>query len=192
MNRHALGGLIALSLLSGCGSSDKEVSAAKVDDTAVSVATAESTTVISTADSEAVTESSGGRVKVTDAKDLPDYAPAYPGAEVKTRVASADSEEGSGSLIAMRTEDSFEQVVAFYDLKAKRANTPAKMVTNEKDASVRVFGNETTGEGSLVAISRDASGTGTVIVITSGKGKLVPKDKDEAAKVAASQGVRLQ
>jgi len=196
---HALGGLMALALLGACGSptdkktaADTEVKAdVSVDESAVAIASAGSTSTVSTAVAEAGGETGNGAA-ATNSGGLPIFAPLYPGAEIRTRVASASSEEGKGSLTVVRTPDAFEKVVAFYDLQAKDAPSQAKMVTNEKDASVRIFGNETSEEGTLVAISRDVSGAGTVIVITSGTGRMAPKDEAEAAKVAASQGVRLQ
>jgi len=191
MNRHAFGGLCALALVGACGSPAEKKADVAVDETAVTFESAGTTTSVASAAATASGKTGNG-AKASDPGALPAFAPLYPGAEIKTRVASASSAEGSGSLIAMRTADPFEKVVEFYDLKGQSAPGQAKIVTNEKDASVRTYGSEANGEGALVAISRDVSGAGTVIVITAGTGSMAPKDEAEAAKVAASQGVRLQ
>jgi len=221
MNRHAFGGLCALALLGACGSQAEKTTVVDGDEAAVTVETAEGTTGIASATATAGGQSGNGAAagvetgneaaagvetgneaaagvetgnggSAGDTSALPAFAPLYPSAEIRTRVASASSAEGSGSLVAMRTADPFEKVVEFYDLKGQSAPGSAKIVTNEKDASVRIYGNEGSGEGALVSISRDVSGSGTVIVITAGTGRMAPKDEVEAAKVAASQGVRLQ
>lgn len=191
MNMHALGGVCALALLGACGSPTDKKTDVSVDETAVAVASAGSSTTVSAAAAEAGGVTGNGAAAAAPG-ELPAFAPLYPGAEIKTRVASASSAEGTGSLIAMRTADPFEKVVAFYDLKGQSAPGQAKIMTNEKDASVRIYGSEANGEGALVAISRDKSGSGTVIVITGGSGRMAPTDEGEAAKVAASQGARLQ
>lgn len=103
---------------------------------------------------------------------LPSFAPAYPGATVKTQLADVNREGARGGMWVLETADPVEKVAAFYDAKAKEAGVKPGMFVNEKDSAVRIFGSESgktnKAEGALIAISREAGEATTKIVITAG------------------------
>jgi hypothetical protein len=140
--------------------------------------------------------------------DLSAATPIYPGATIKTQIASSSDEEGGkGRLIVMTTSDSLEKVVAFYDARAKEAGATASMIVTDEDSAVRIYGDDKSDSGSMVGMSRDPGASLTEIVITVGKGPnvvvagvkeglpppppLPPLPGDEP-KVAAVMGGRLQ
>lgn len=121
-----------------------------------------------------------GEVRVVEAADgaslpppagLPGFAPAYPGARLATRIGGDAVGEGRGTLLVFETTDPVEKVAAFYDARAKEAGAAAAVMVTEPDSAVRVYGGKTEGEGAMVAISRNGSGPGSEIVITSGMQK---------------------
>jgi hypothetical protein len=140
--------------------------------------------------------------------DLPAATPIYPGAAIKTDIASSSKEEGgSGRVIVMTTSDSLEKVAAFYDARAKEAGVTAGMIVTDTDSALRIYGDEKSDTGSMVGISRDPGKSLTEIVITAGKGPNVvvarikdglppppppPPPPGDRTKVAAVVDGRLQ
>jgi hypothetical protein len=129
------------------------------------------------------------------AADLPQFAPAYPGARLTTQIAN---EGRTGALLVFETADPVEKVAAFYDAKAKDAGIKPAMVVNEDGSAVRIFGGPSGDDkagGALIAISKADEGPQTKIVITSGMAKTevarIEKDRD-AWRDAARPAVRLQ
>ena len=177
---------VALLGLAACGGTEAPASK---EQQVVAVATANGTTtsVATTVDGTVTTRNSSQASLRSPSNFLP-FAPPYPGAKIRTRVASADSAEGSGSMIAMETPDDFAKVVAFYDEKARAAGATATMVSNSDDGAVRIFGDSASNTGALISISPNQEAAGTVIVIASGED---PQALD-AAKVAAAGAGRLQ
>ena len=192
--------LATLSLVAGCGAKEPEEATATLaksgENTVVTTSSSGGTTTIVKSEDGTVTATTTKTGGLRAPSEFLPFAPAYPGATIKTRVASASSEEGSGSMIAMHTPDDFAKVVAFYDQKAKAAGVTVKMVADQDDSAIRILADEKSGTGALIAISPDTEKPGTVIVITTGSdaGARNAKDaaKAEAAKVAASNGGRLQ
>lgn len=140
-------------------------------------------------DGEAVyhTSGEGAEIQVADegesldvAGELPAFAPLYPGASVKTRladVAGSGKDGAKGGMWMLETSDPVEKVAAFYDEQARIAGVKPGMVVNEKDSAVRIFGSAGEGkggkskdraEGALIAISHDETDKLTKIVITAG------------------------
>lgn len=120
---------------------------------------------------------------VTSAKDgssldipegLPAFAPAYPGATIKTQISDGfgPSQDGKGLLLVMVSSDPVDKIAAFYDEKAKAAGVKPGMFVNDANSAVRIFGNASDGgrgpEGALIAITKSDEGPGSEIVITSG------------------------
>lgn len=195
MDTQTMATLAGLILLAGCGNAASEAPEAAeniVKKTVIARSSSGGTTTITTTTEGTVTATTSTKGALRPPSEFQSFAPPYPGATIKTRVASANSEEGSGSMIAMHTPDDFAKVVAFYDEKAKRAGVTPKMVANEADSAIRIVADEAEGTGALIAINRDTEKPGTVIVITSGSDKGARTARDEAAKVAASNGGRLQ
>ena len=125
------------------------------------------------------TSSDGAEVSVAKdgesldvADELPAFAPLYPGALVKTRLADAKDQGAKGGMWVLETADPVEKVAAFYDEQAKKAGVKPGMFVNEKDSAVRIFGNANdqsdTAQGALIAISHDEEDNLTKIVITAG------------------------
>ncbi|MCG2840004.1 hypothetical protein L6Q21_03275 [Sandaracinobacter sp. RS1-74] len=124
----------------------------------------------------------GGRTSVTVADEgesldladeMPAFAPAYPGAVIKTKVANNDGAGAAGGVWVLETADPVEKVVAFYDDRARRAGVRPGMFVNEKDSAVRTFGRSggesgDSSEGVLIAISRSEDDDVTKIVVTAG------------------------
>ena len=104
--------------------------------------------------------------------ELPAFAPVYPGATVKTRMADVKGSGARGGMWVMESADSVEKIAAFYDEQAKKAGVKPGMFVNDKDSAVRIFGSNDSAspkaEGALIAISRDAGENVTKIVITAG------------------------
>jgi hypothetical protein len=153
------------------------------------------------------TVTAGGAVEV--GTDLPAATPAYPGAAIKTQIASASSKDGgSGQIVVMTTGDPIAKVAAFYDANARAKGIAATMIVNDGDTAVRIYGDEKRGEGAMVAITREKGEDQTEIVITSGVKRDVrvfagadgvplpplppPPPPGDKAKVAAVMGGRLQ
>ncbi len=152
-------------LLASCG-----------DSTPTTVTTHGSTVVVAGADRKIVTAGEGESLELT--ASLPAFAPAYPGASVKTQLSGIESEDsGKGQLVVFNTSDPVAKVAAFYDAQAKENGAKAAMVVNEADSAVRIFGGESRDEkaGALIAISKSEDGSGTDIVITSGAAETTVK-----------------
>jgi len=176
---------VALLGLAACGGTEAPASK---EQQVVAVATANGTTSVATTVDGTVTTRNSSQASLRSPSNFLPFAPPYPGAKIRTRVASADSAEGSGSMIAMETPDDFAKVVAFYDEKARAAGATATMVSNSDDGAVRIFGDSASNTGALISISPNQEAAGTVIVIASGED---PQALD-AAKVAAAGAGRLQ
>ena len=176
---------VALLGLTACGATETPASK---EQQVVAVATANGTTSVATTVDGTVTTRNSSQASLRSPSNFLPFAPPYPGAKIRTRVASADSAEGSGSMIAMETPDDFAKVVAFYDEKARAAGATATMVSNSDDGAVRIFGDSASNTGALISISPNQEAAGTVIVIASGED---PQALD-AAKVAAAGAGRLQ
>jgi len=176
---------VALLGLTACGGTEPPASK---EQQVVAVATANGTTSVATTVDGTVTTRNSSQASLRSPSNFLPFAPPYPGAKIRTRVASADSAEGSGSMIAMETPDDFAKVVAFYDEKARAAGATATMVSNSDDGAVRIFGDSASNTGALISISPNQEAAGTVIVIASGED---PQALD-AAKVAAAGAGRLQ
>ncbi len=101
-------------------------------------------------------------------KDLPAFAPAYPGARLVTRIAGESVGDGRGALMVFETSDVVEKVLDFYDLRAKDAGTAATVLVTKADSAVRIYGDRNQEKGVMVAISASDEGAGSEIVITSG------------------------
>ena len=124
------------------------------------------------------TGSEGAEVKVARdgesleiGDELPAFAPIYPGATVKTRVADMKGDNAKDGMWVMESTDPVEKIAAFYDEQAKMAGVKPGMFVNDKDSAVRIFGNnddKRKSEGALIAISRDTDEELTKIVITAG------------------------
>jgi hypothetical protein len=121
----------------------------------------------------AVVEAAEDGSSLQSLSDMPRFAPAYPGAQLATRVTGGSHGEDQGVLMVFRTPDALDKVVAFYDAQAKSAGARASVVVTEADSAVRIFGGESgaNAEGAMVAITQSDEGPGTEIVITSGMAK---------------------
>ena len=132
-----------------------------------------STTVMTSSDGATVESADDGK-SLELSTELPAYAPAYPGARVRTQLSDGNSggKGGKGGLVVFETADSIETVAAFYDARAKEHGMKAAMVVNEPDSAVRIFSGKSGADGraggALVAISRSDKGDSTDIVITAG------------------------
>lgn len=161
--------------------------------------------VVATADGKSsVTVAPGGETAETPPEDssvgadslLPAFAPAYPGARLKTRIGN-EKDGNRGSLMVFVSDDSVEKIAAFYDARAKEAGVTPSMFVNEADSAVRIFGGpdgEHRKGGALIAISRADEGNGTEIVITSGMApaEVARMEKDEGWREGARPAIRLQ
>jgi hypothetical protein len=152
------------------------------------------------------TVAAGG--SITLGADLPAATPVYPGAAIEAQIASGSTEEGGeGRVVVMKTADPLDKVAAFYDAQARKAGVAASMTVTEADSVVRMYGDEKSGMGSMVAISRNPEESRTEIVITAGmaSGRALadmpedfppppppPPPPGEKAKVAAVVDGRLQ
>jgi hypothetical protein len=119
----------------------------------------------------AIVSSSDGKDGLAAPKDLPAFAPVYPGAVIKTQISDVvgGGDKGKGLLLVMQTADPVAKVAAFYDAKAKEAGVTPGMFVNDADSAVRIIGSaDGKAEGALIAISKSDEGAGTEIVITSG------------------------
>lgn len=154
--------LAALALLAAC--EDKAQVVVKPD-AGVTVVTASSGATVTTA-------KEGESLAVPEG--LPAFAPAYPGATVKTEINGLNGPDGpaKGMLLVLLTADPVAKVAAFYDQRAKAAGVAPGMQVNEADSAVRIFGKGPeagrSAQGALIAISKSDEGPGTEIVITSG------------------------
>jgi hypothetical protein len=121
----------------------------------------------------AVVEAAEDGASLEPLSELPRFAPAYPGAQLATRVTGGVRGEDQGVLVVFRTPDAVDKVIAFYDAQAKSAGASASVIVTEADSAVRIFGGESgaNAEGAMVAITRSDEGPGTEIVITSGMAK---------------------
>ncbi|TPE59088.1 hypothetical protein FJQ54_14940 [Sandaracinobacter neustonicus] len=161
----ALGGAL---LLAACKDEPKAV-----------VQTDGKTAFITSSDGATVESASAGE-SLELSTELPAFAPAYPGARVRTQLADA-ANSSKGGLVVFETADSIEKVAAFYDARAKEQGVKAVMVVNEPDSAVRMFaGKAGAGKGgALVAISRSDEGKATDIVITAGMADSQIKSMEE-------------
>lgn len=117
-------------------------------------------------DGTAVLNTAGGD---SAARYLPDWLPAYPGAEVTGGMQGA-SAEGSGSLVTLTTKDGPEKVIAFYEAAADKAGF--KTVSRVEMGGMRMFsatkGSEGKGPGFQVQTSpADGGGTQVSLMISS-------------------------
>ena len=153
----------AILLLAAC--KDKPEVVVKPDGSTTVMTSSEGATVESADDGESLELSTA----------LPAFAPAYPGARLRTQLSDGNSDGkngGKGGLVVFETADPIEKVAAFYDARAKEHGMKAAMVVNEPDSAVRIFsgksGKDGRAGGALVAISRSKTGDNTDIVITAG------------------------
>ncbi|WP_199553673.1 hypothetical protein [Sandaracinobacteroides hominis] len=148
----------------------------KTEDVAVAETDGKGTVVVSNGaviSNGTVVSTAGEGESLELTAQLPAFAPAYPGATVKTQIGDTASPDGKakGSLVIFSTADPIAKVAAFYDAKAKELGLKAGMVVNDNDSAVRIFGTGNSGdktEGALIAISKSDDGKSTEIVITSG------------------------
>jgi hypothetical protein len=151
--------LAALALLSACEDKAKVV---VKPDAKVTVVTTPKGATVTTSDDEAGLEAP---------KDLPAFAPVYPGAVIRTQISDVAGRDGEakGLLLVLLTQDPVAKVAAFYDGKAKAAGVKPAMIVDGSDSAVRIIGSaDEKAEGALIAISKSDDGAGTEIVITSG------------------------
>lgn len=129
-------------------------------------------TVYRTGEDGAEVQVAGDGESLDVGDELPAFAPVYPGATVKTRLADVKGDAAKGGMWVLETADPVQKVAAFYDEQAKKAGVKPGMFVNEKDSAVRIFGSERDAsgkaEGALIAISHDKEDNLTKIVITSG------------------------
>lgn len=145
-------------LLAACGRSEPSVATGD-----------EGQTMIRNGDSEVTVAREGESLNAGDG--LPAFAPAYPGATVKTRVADIKGDGARGGMWVMESADPVDKIATFYDEQAKKAGVKPGMFVNEADSAVRIFGSadgKNKSEGVLIAISRDTDEELTKIVITAG------------------------
>lgn len=148
---------------------------------------------------ELIIDGKGEKVPGLDlGKDLPSFAPVYPGATVTTQMGKPGEGGVTGRLVVMESKDPVDKVAAFYDAKAKEAGITPSMFVNETDSAVRIYGGADGDEragGALIAISKAEDGTGSEIVITSGMAKTdvarLEGDK-ESWRRAVRPDIRLQ
>lgn len=162
----ALALISAATLLAACGRNEPNVVVHK-----------DGTTAYHTGKEGAEVQVARDGESLDETTDLPAFAPFYPGATVKTRVANVSGEGAKGGMWVLETTDPVEKVAAFYDEQAKKAGVKPGMFVNEKDSAVRIFGDggKASGatasgkaEGALIAISHDEEDNLTKIVITAG------------------------
>jgi len=100
--------VVALSL-AACGKPDAgDPAAGKVSDGAASVAT-------------------GPAAVATAAVELPDFAPVYPGSEMKSTATGIGDAKTNGGMAVFVTPDSPDQVLAFYREKARTAGLEVQL-----------------------------------------------------------------
>ena len=169
--------------------------AACKDEPKVFVKTDGETSIVTGSDG-AIVNSAGDGESLALSTELPAFAPAYPGARLRTQVSDGKT-GGRGGLVVFETADPVEKVAAFYDARAQELGVKPGMVVNEKDSAVRIFagrdGKDKAG-GALVAISRSEKGLGTEIVITAGMADahIRQMEKDKDAWRESANPIRLQ
>jgi hypothetical protein len=164
------------------------------------VVKADGATRIISASGREIVDTAGDGASLKAPTDLPAFAPAYPGARLATQIAGDDGDRGA--LLVFETSDPVEKVAAFYDMAARTSRARARMIVNEPDTAVRIFGgSDKRGEAAMIAISRDRSisrdsdGPLTEIVITAGLAAADVQQmerKPEAWRERVRMPVRLQ
>lgn len=102
--------------------------------------------------------------------EVPDWVPAYPGGEAQGAF-SADTPEGKGGTVTIKTTDSLDKVVKFYEDRLKSDGYTVEQNTSSSNGTLSsaVLSGKTEGEQRTVSLiaspSSDGSG-GTEAVIT--------------------------
>lgn len=123
------------------------------------------------AGSEAVSAGGSAAGAGANASALPEFAPVYPGAIIKTQVTEPTLGNAQGTMVVLETPDSIEAVIGFYDAKAKSLGVKPELVVNEVDSAIRIYGESeaSAGKGGMISVSPGDDGKSTSIVITSGQ-----------------------
>ncbi|MCF8505162.1 MAG: hypothetical protein K9G59_09635 [Caulobacter sp.] len=129
--------VLALSL-AACGKPEAgDATAGKLDDGAVAVA-------------------AGPAAATTAAVDLPDFAPVYPGSEVKSTATGIGDAKTNGGMAVFVTPDSPDQVLAFYRQKAKAAGLEVQLDADMGAARQFAASDEATGRLLQVIVAAQA------------------------------------
>lgn len=121
--------------LAACGKPDAESApAAKVSDGAVSVAAGPAAT----------------------AATLPDFAPIYPGSEMKSTATGIGDAKTNGGMAVFVTPDSPDQVLAFYREKARAAGLEVQLDADMGAARQFAANDEASGRLLQVIVSAQA------------------------------------
>ncbi|MFA7440158.1 MAG: hypothetical protein WCZ66_04225 [Sphingomonadaceae bacterium] len=118
----------------------------------------------------AITTAREGRTLVAP-KDMPAFAPAYPGADILSSTTMQAETGMEGSVVTMKTGDSLDKVRAFYDERARSADVAAASVSDTPQGSIRIFqsrDNAGTEKTTIISINEASDGDGSEIAITSG------------------------
>jgi hypothetical protein len=96
-------------------------------------------------------------------RDLPAYAPVYPGAKIVSSMAGS-STEGGGGMVALETPDAPEKVLAFYEGKLAGSGLPQTMKSQSGAGTMLALSDEATGQGVQVSITPGPSGGAMVTI----------------------------
>lgn len=96
------------------------------------------------------------------AKNLPAFAPLYPGATVVSTL-DAQGAGGGGQMVTLETSDPMDRVLAYYDEKIASAGGESTMRAQTADSGTRAV-RMADGSGGMITVSSDGQTTTIGIV----------------------------
>jgi hypothetical protein len=140
----------ALVALAGCGSSEPKT-------TTVTTGSGDQVTVTSQSNSRALEAQT-----VEIAKNLPSFAPLYPGATVVSTF-DAQGQSGAGQMVTLETSDPMDKVLAFYDTKIADVGGETSLRSQTADSGTRAV-RMPNGSGGMITVASDGRTTTIGIV----------------------------
>ncbi|MEX6723258.1 hypothetical protein [Parapedomonas caeni] len=172
MALRTIGLTTAVLLLAACGSDEKTYTVKDADTGETTTATVsedgdQSRIVVQGEDGKTATVITGGGGEAP--KDLPPYAPLYPGAKI-THTMAGMSADGTGGMVGLETGDSADKVAAFYKEKFAASGLKETMDANMNGTRMLSIG-EPGGKGGAAVVITPGDGGTTQVQITYGQNK---------------------